>query len=246
MPGGTGSSRGDADWAGRPRARVDLDHHRPLRPHDRVLDEANPGLGWRAAPSMQIGRGHHNTVLLPDGSMVTVGGGVGIRNGDQWAADPAQRQVDLWNPATGTWSSGTPKRSRAPTTPPPSCSPTAGSSRPATTSPAGSTATPRRSTNRPTSSRGPPHHHVRAGQQHGSGPASPWTPGRERHRGRAGGAGSHHTRERHEPALHRAHRRAAPRRCDADRARRAPSSPPRATTCSSCSTPRAFRRSPSG
>ena len=37
--------------------------------------------------------------------MVTVGGGVGIRNGDQWQADPEQRQVDLWDPATGTWHS---------------------------------------------------------------------------------------------------------------------------------------------
>ncbi len=71
-----------------------------------IFDEANPGLGWRSAPSMQVGRGHHNTVLLPDGSMVTVGGGVGIRNGDQWAADPAQRQVDLWNPATSNWTLG--------------------------------------------------------------------------------------------------------------------------------------------
>ena len=71
-----------------------------------VFDEANPGLGWRAASSMQIGRGHHNTVLLPDGSMVTVGGGVGIRDGNQWAADPEQRQVELWDPATNAWRLG--------------------------------------------------------------------------------------------------------------------------------------------
>ena len=31
---------------------------------------------------MQVPRGHHNTVLLPDGSMVTVGGGVGVRDGE--------------------------------------------------------------------------------------------------------------------------------------------------------------------
>ena len=55
---------------------------------------------------MQVGRGHHNTVLLPDGSMVTVGGGVGARDGDQWAGDPEQRQVELWNPATGNWTLG--------------------------------------------------------------------------------------------------------------------------------------------
>ena len=40
--------------------------------------------GWQPAPPMKVGRAHHNTVLLPDGSMATVGGGVGIRNGDQW------------------------------------------------------------------------------------------------------------------------------------------------------------------
>ena len=55
---------------------------------------------------MKVGRGHHNTVLLPDGSMVTVGGGVGIRNGDQWEADAAQRQVELRDPATGAWRLG--------------------------------------------------------------------------------------------------------------------------------------------
>ncbi len=71
-----------------------------------VFDEANPGLGWRAAPSMNVGRGHHNTVLLPDGSMVTVGGGVGIRNGDQWEGDEAQKQAELWDPATGNWRLG--------------------------------------------------------------------------------------------------------------------------------------------
>ena len=71
-----------------------------------VFDEANPGLGWHAGQSMKVGRGHHNTVLLPDGSMVTVGGGVGIRNGSQWAGDAAQRQVDLWDPVTGSWRLG--------------------------------------------------------------------------------------------------------------------------------------------
>lgn len=69
-----------------------------------VFDEASPG--WRAASAMNVGRGHHNTVLLPDASMVTVGGGVGIRNGDPWEADPAQRQVELWNPATASWRLG--------------------------------------------------------------------------------------------------------------------------------------------
>ncbi len=54
---------------------------------------------------MQVGRGHHNTVLLPDGSMVTVGGGVGADgNGDQWAGDrrtDAKSSSGTPQPATG-------------------------------------------------------------------------------------------------------------------------------------------------
>ena len=75
-------------------------------PTTEIFDDANPSAGWQADSSMQVGRGHHNTVLLPDGSMVTVGGGVGIRNGDQWEADAAQRQVELRDPATGAWRLG--------------------------------------------------------------------------------------------------------------------------------------------
>ena len=71
-----------------------------------TFDERKPRAGWRPAPPMQVGRSHHNTVLLPDGSMVTVGGGVGIRNGDQWAADPEQRHIELWNPSTRRWTLG--------------------------------------------------------------------------------------------------------------------------------------------
>ena len=81
---------------------------RPLAAYDRDLRRGKPG-GWagsRSGRPMQVGRGHHNTVLLPDGSMVTVGGGVGIRDGDQWDADPEQRQVELWDPATGAWTLG--------------------------------------------------------------------------------------------------------------------------------------------
>jgi Galactose oxidase-like, Early set domain len=34
---------------------------------------------------------------------------VGIRNGDQWEADEAQKQVELWDPATGQWRLGPPQ-----------------------------------------------------------------------------------------------------------------------------------------
>jgi hypothetical protein len=72
-----------------------------------TIDEANLGAGWQAGPSMSVGRSHHNTVLLPDGSMVTVGGGVGTRDPEgQYAADPEQRQVELYDPATNSWRLG--------------------------------------------------------------------------------------------------------------------------------------------
>ena len=47
---------------------------------------------------MQVGRGHHNTLLLPDGSMVTVGGGVGVQKRRPMGRRPEQRQIELWNP----------------------------------------------------------------------------------------------------------------------------------------------------
>ncbi len=74
-----------------------------------VFDEANPGLNWRPASPNVIGRGHANTVLLPDGSMVEVGGGIGrvaTAPSPLHAANPEQRQIELWNPDTGQWRLG--------------------------------------------------------------------------------------------------------------------------------------------
>ena len=78
-----------------------------------IFDENNPGAGWKAAPSNVIGRGHANTVLLPDGSMVEVGGGFGsdasvpgYATGPLYAASAEQRQIELWDPATGQWRLG--------------------------------------------------------------------------------------------------------------------------------------------
>ena len=46
-------------------------------------------------------------MLLPDGSMVTVGGGVGIqRRRPVGRRSRRRRQVELWNPATGNWTLG--------------------------------------------------------------------------------------------------------------------------------------------
>lgn len=76
-----------------------------------VFDEANQGAGWQFTPSLNVGRGHANTVLLPDGSMVEVGGGKGINpeRSNQYVVSGAERQVELWDPATGQWRLGPPQ-----------------------------------------------------------------------------------------------------------------------------------------
>jgi Domain of unknown function (DUF1929) len=61
---------------------------------------------WQAAPSMRTGRAHHNTVLLPDGSMVTIGGGYGSVEGDNWVAGEDHKAVEIWDPATREWRVG--------------------------------------------------------------------------------------------------------------------------------------------
>ena len=72
-----------------------------------VFDETNPAAGWTAAPSLNHGRAHHNTVQLPDGSMVTVGGGYGILNGNRRSGDAAvHRNIELYDPVTGQWRLG--------------------------------------------------------------------------------------------------------------------------------------------
>jgi Domain of unknown function (DUF1929) len=70
------------------------------------LDEGNPGAGWRSEPPLNVGRTHHNTVILPDGSMVTVGGGYGQVGEDIYAAGPQHKAVEIWDPSTRAWRLG--------------------------------------------------------------------------------------------------------------------------------------------
>jgi hypothetical protein len=80
-----------------------------------TIDEKDIGSGWQMDPdskSMNVPRSHANTVLLPDGSMVEVGGGHGKDQNDadgnqeQWEADPSDKAVELWNPTSGKWTIG--------------------------------------------------------------------------------------------------------------------------------------------
>ena len=65
--------------------------------------------GWRSGASMNLSRSYQNTVLLPDGSKVVVGGGTGFTIvNEKHAIDSRgeRRQVELYDPATDSWRLG--------------------------------------------------------------------------------------------------------------------------------------------
>lgn len=77
----------------------------------RVFDDRRPQDGWRKAPPQRRPRNWPNTVLLPDGSMATFGGGtaIGPRDG-AYTSDGQNRRVELWSPATKRWRLGPAQR----------------------------------------------------------------------------------------------------------------------------------------
>jgi hypothetical protein len=62
------------------------------------LDAAAPA--WASGPALNVRRVYPNTVQLPDGSMVTVGG----NSRNLWP--PPERQVELYDPVTNSWRTG--------------------------------------------------------------------------------------------------------------------------------------------
>jgi PKD repeat protein len=107
LPGGVqGSTRveliGGADY----ESLTDSGSSAPLATTE-VFDERNPAAGWSAGAPLNVARAHQNTVLLPDGSMATVGGGYGILDGKRGSGDPAvHRQIELYDRATDSWRLG--------------------------------------------------------------------------------------------------------------------------------------------
>ena len=68
-----------------------------------------PTHGWRSGASLNLSRSYQNTVLLPDGSKVVVGGGTGFTIvNEKHAIDSTgeRRQVELYDPATDSWRLG--------------------------------------------------------------------------------------------------------------------------------------------
>ena len=63
-----------------------------------IIDEAS---GWKlgVTPDLNVGRAHFNTTLLPDGSILSSGGGIG-RKDDTLYADPVY-QAELMEPGSG-------------------------------------------------------------------------------------------------------------------------------------------------
>ena len=139
----------DRDVAARHRAAP------PRCPACRPSTRPTRAPAGRPRPPLNHGRAHHNTVQLPDRSMVTVGGGYGILNGNRRSGDAAvHRNIELYDAATGQWTPRARRRtSCAPTTRPRCCCRTAASCPPETTATAAAPTTPPRSTSRPTCSR---------------------------------------------------------------------------------------------
>lgn len=69
-----------------------------------VLDLDAPGEGWKIDPALELNsaRAHFNTVLLPDGSILTNGGGYGRKNGSLYA-DPVYTSELLPPGGAGGW-----------------------------------------------------------------------------------------------------------------------------------------------
>lgn len=82
---------------------------RPATASTETINAKYAGQGWKVGPSLNLPRSFQNTVLLPDRSMVTLGGGIGYTLADEkYAIDTTgeRRQVELWDPATKKWRLG--------------------------------------------------------------------------------------------------------------------------------------------
>ena len=65
-----------------------------------VIDETSPTPAWRTAASMAYPRYQHNLVMLPDGTVLAVGGSTTV---DQ-SSHSGTLAAEIWNPVTDSWS----------------------------------------------------------------------------------------------------------------------------------------------
>ena len=66
------------------------------------LDGFNPAMGWKPYPQFQTARHNHNTVMLPDGAMLTVGGNRGVYGYEEPELSSELYSKPAGDP-TGTW-----------------------------------------------------------------------------------------------------------------------------------------------
>ena len=66
------------------------------------LDGFNPAMGWRPYPQFQTARHNHNTVMLPDEAMLTVGGNRGVYGYEEPELSSELYSKPAGDP-TGTW-----------------------------------------------------------------------------------------------------------------------------------------------
>lgn len=74
-----------------------------------LVSSIRPGIDtrWTDGPALKLSRRNAPTVLLPDGSVVAVGGGAKeLREVNPMAAWPTRRQPELWDPTTKQWKLG--------------------------------------------------------------------------------------------------------------------------------------------
>ena len=70
-----------------------------------TIDLQNPAAGWTTGPSMLHARAHLNTVILPDGSLLSVGGGIGqdatgsLYSGPVYESELLPAGANAWVPA---------------------------------------------------------------------------------------------------------------------------------------------------
>jgi hypothetical protein len=65
-----------------------------------VLDMNQPSPAWRQTTSMAFARTQHNLTILPDGTVLAIGGGT---VSDVFNVDAAVFEAELWSPTTETW-----------------------------------------------------------------------------------------------------------------------------------------------
>ncbi|MFL5779800.1 MAG: galactose oxidase-like domain-containing protein [Thermoleophilaceae bacterium] len=74
-----------------------------------TLDAAHPAEDWKPGPSMNVPRANFNTVVLPDASVLAIGGSKGTSKAEGLYAswdDHRSRQVEIRDPKTHEWRLG--------------------------------------------------------------------------------------------------------------------------------------------